>query len=116
MKANLNHICAFLNFVDKTPERAVSFMGFASKYQDFLGVVRESVVLYDSAFLRSEHDLGNKMKDILNILEQNWDKHAWSLHDVHFHTNIEQFIQCPYTSASELHEVITKIINTNFAA
>jgi len=85
-----------------------------SKMDIIFGLIRATVIQYDKPPDRFE--IEKRVKNIYLFLDTRYDKLMWPLHDIHFHTDFGQFVNCPYTTASEISEVIEKILGEYFHA
>lgn len=135
MRNNLTDIRKYLNLLDTDPRMCQNFlddprlvladMGKISaltqptdhvihKMDIIFGMIRGTVLEYDKP--RDQFELEDRVKKIYIFLDGRYDKYLWQLHDVHYHTNFGQFVNCTFTTASEISEVIERILGEYFHA
>jgi hypothetical protein len=129
MRNNLLELQKYIRNIDSDIPNSVHFMECGNKMESIFQVLRESVVRYDLPSFYYSHSnidarthqdgiqkVEHRVKEIYQFLDKHWDKHTWRLHEVHFHTNFGQYVNCVYTCASELDECLEKILKENFCA
>lgn len=132
MRQNLTDLITFLDRIDNNPQHCMNFlndplkiatrielMNFehpdkVTKMELIFGLIRGTVVHYDNPI--SREDLEDKVKKIYLFIDSKYDTYQWRLHDCHFHTDFGHYVNCTYTTASEISEVFNKILGINFHA
>jgi hypothetical protein len=114
MKHNLSFIFDALTSVDNDPAKSMHFWNNPSdKIKLFGDILMHSVVGQDHL---QGFEAEQRAREIIKWIDQHYDAQAWPLHDVHFHTNFEQYINCPFTCLNEITSNIEKMIKENFHA
>lgn len=135
MRNNLNEITIALNVIDNNPRICMNFLDHpdllaqdihnlhlhvrstnnkTTKMDIIFALIRSSVLQYN--YPNSIDMLESKVREIYTFIDSRYDKYVWILHEVHFHTNFGQYVNCPFTTASEISEVLNKIIGDYFHA
>lgn len=66
------------------------------------------VSLHDQ--ITTSKDLPSEVLYALARINGFYQAYLWPCHDVHFHTNFAAFANCPFTTVTELEDVVAKIV------
>lgn len=135
MRNNFNDVTLFLNNIDNDPLACMNFLehpellvrnianihlhlrqsGEALTKMDIIfAMMRSTVMQYN--YPKDVNELEAKVRELYMFINDRYDKYIWRLHDVHFHTNFGFYVNCTFTTASEISEVIMKMMGEYFHA
>lgn len=115
MKANLLMMRDAIEQMDNDPTKSLYFYNNpAAKVKLLQDLVNFSVQQID----RIEDPVAAHMRasEISNFLDVHFQQYTWGAHEVHFHTNFNQFASCTFTCLTEISAIIEKVIKEKFSA
>lgn len=115
MKNHFQHMKSYLDHIDEDSDRAVQFMSLENKMDRIVrNLLAASIVKYE--LLQADAEIEKRIRIITEYLDSHFYNFTWPLHDCHFHTNFETYINCPFTCAAEISECLNKISKEYFNA
>jgi hypothetical protein len=114
MRHNINFLYDAFTQYDNDPQRTMFLWSHPQKKAElFNHLLHESIHGIDHL---ENFECERKHKEILHWLDNHYDVYTWPLHDVHFHTDIMEWISCPFTCLNEITTTLSKILKENFHA
>lgn len=72
------------------------------------------MISFDSQMLQKHKIWGDELskgaKFAYDIIANNYEAGVYSCHDTHFHTGFNSFLNCPFTSLTEIKDIVEKVI------
>jgi hypothetical protein len=115
VKHNINFLFDTLVSYDNDAQKSMFLWEHpAKKAEIFNYILHESIHGID----KLEHGFSceTRHRDIMKWLDSHYDVYTWPLHDIHFHTNIMEWISCPFTCLNEIVTMLDKVMKDNFHA
>jgi len=98
-----------LKALDSNYEVIMNFLSRPDKHWELIDItLRHHINKLGSNATRAE--LITKYEQSLNLLYDQWWGNTYPLHDVHFHRNFVDYVNCPYSSLTEVIDCMNKIL------
>lgn len=115
MKTNLMIFRDAIESVDNDGNKSLFFYNNPNARLHFLrDVLSFSVHTTDKT--DDDYYIQNRVLEITNWLDANFQQYTWPAHEVHFHTNFMQHCGCPFTCMNEISTIVEKLIKEKFAS
>jgi hypothetical protein len=97
--------------LDNSYDFIMIFLSQPAKHFELVDTTLRNTIskLFDTS--KPINDMYTRYNQAINLLNDKWWDHPYPLHDSHFHKSFEAFCNCPYTSLTEIVDVMTKVLH-----